>query len=95
MHLCDVSRDFWGSNAIVGAHVPIAAGVALSNKLRKNGKVTMVYFGDGASNEGAFFETMNMAAIWKLPLIFVCENNGYAISVPTSKSQANWWAPGR
>ena len=83
MHLCDVSKDFWGTNAIVAAHIPIAAGMALSNQLKKNDKVTVVYFGDGATCEGAFFETLNMAALWKLPLVFVCENNGYAISVPT------------
>lgn len=83
MHLCDVSKDFWGTNAVVAAHIPIAAGMALSNKLRRNGRVTVVYFGDGATCEGAFFETLNMATLWKVPLVFVCENNGYAISVPT------------
>jgi pyruvate dehydrogenase E1 component alpha subunit len=84
MHLCDVAKDFWGTNAVVAAHIPIAAGMALSNKLRGNGRVVVVFFGDGASCEGAFFETLNMAALWKVPLVFVCENNGYAISVPTS-----------
>src|SRR5215212_3923372 len=83
MHLCDVSKDFWGNNAIVAAHIPIAAGFALSNKLRKNGRVVIVFFGDGATCEGAFFETLNMATLWKVPLVMVCENNGYAISVPT------------
>jgi TPP-dependent pyruvate/acetoin dehydrogenase alpha subunit len=83
MHLCDVSKDFWGNNAIVAAHIPIAAGFALSNKLRKNGRVVVVFFGDGATCEGAFFETLNMATLWKVPLVLVCENNGYAISVPT------------
>jgi len=83
MHLCDVTKDFWGTNAVVAAHIPIAAGMALSNKLRKNGRVTVVYFGDGATCEGAFFETLNMATLWQVPLIFVCENNGFAISVPT------------
>lgn len=86
MHLCDVKRDFWGTNAVVAAHIPIAAGMALSNKLRKNGRVTVVYFGDGASCEGAFFETLNMATLWKVPLIMVCENNGYAISVKTHQA---------
>jgi pyruvate dehydrogenase E1 component alpha subunit len=84
MHLCDISRDFWGTNAVVAAHLPIAGGMALSNKLRGTGRVTTVFFGDGASCEGAFFETLNMATLWKVPLVFVCENNGYAISVPTS-----------
>ena len=83
MHLCGVSRDFWGTNAVVAAHIPIAAGMALANQLRKNGRVTVVYFGDGASCEGAFFESLNMATLWKVPLVLVCENNGFAISVPT------------
>jgi len=84
MHLCDVEKDFWGTNAIVAAHIPIAAGTALANKLKNNGRVTVVYFGDGASCEGAFFETLNMATLWKVPLVLVCENNGFAISVPTT-----------
>lgn len=88
MHLCDVQHGFLGTNAIVAAHIPIAGGVALSNKLRKNSLITACFFGDGASCEGEFFETLNMAALWQVPLIFVCENNGYAISVPTSLSQA-------
>ncbi len=83
MHLCDVRKEFWGNNAIVAAHIPIAAGFALSNKLRNNGRVVVVFFGDGASCEGAFFETLNMATLWKVPLVMVCENNGFAISVPT------------
>jgi pyruvate dehydrogenase E1 component alpha subunit len=86
MHLCDVSRDFWGTNAIVAAHIPIAAGMALANKLRGEARVTAVFFGDGASCEGVFYETLNMAVLWKIPLVFVCENNGYAISVPVEKA---------
>jgi pyruvate dehydrogenase E1 component alpha subunit len=83
MHLCDVSKDFWGTNAIVAAHIPIAGGIALANQLKRNGCVTAAFFGDGATCEGAFFETLNMAALWKVPLVLICENNGYAISVPT------------
>jgi pyruvate dehydrogenase E1 component alpha subunit len=86
MHLCDVSKGYWGSNAIVAAHIPIAAGMALANKLRKNDQVTAVFFGDGATCEGVFYETLNMAVLWNLAIVFVCENNGYAISVPTKKS---------
>jgi pyruvate dehydrogenase E1 component alpha subunit len=89
MHLCDVTHGFLGTNAVVAAHIPIAGGVALSNQLRKNGRVTAVFFGDGSTCEGAFFETLNMAALWKLPLVMVCENNGYAISVPTEKAIPN------
>jgi TPP-dependent pyruvate/acetoin dehydrogenase alpha subunit len=88
MHLCDVTKDFWGTNAIVAAHIPIAGGIALSNKLRKNGRVTAVSFGDGATCEGAFFETLNMSTLWKLPVVFICENNGYAISVTTNMSMS-------
>ena len=88
MHLCDTERDFWGTNAIVAAHIPIAAGIALANQRRKEDRVVVVFFGDGATCEGAFFETLNMATLWKVPLVLVCENNGYAISVPTSKSHS-------
>jgi TPP-dependent pyruvate/acetoin dehydrogenase alpha subunit len=88
MHLCDVSKDFWGTNAVVAAHIPIAAGIALANQLDGNERVVVVFFGDGASCEGAFFETLNMAALWKLPLILVCENNGFAISVRTESAMA-------
>jgi TPP-dependent pyruvate/acetoin dehydrogenase alpha subunit len=88
MHLCDVEHGFFGTNAIVAAHIPMAGGVALANKLRNNSRVTACFFGDGASCEGEFFETLNMAALWKVPLLFVCENNGFAISVPTSMSQS-------
>jgi len=88
MHICDVKNGFLGTNAIVAAHIPIAGGVALSAKLRKTGQVVVCFFGDGASCEGEFYETLNMASLWKIPLIFVCENNGYAISVPTKLSQS-------
>jgi TPP-dependent pyruvate/acetoin dehydrogenase alpha subunit len=87
MHLCDVDTGFLGTNAIVAAHIPIAGGVALSAKLRKTGQVVLCFFGDGASCEGEFFETLNMASLWKIPLVLICENNGYAISVPTRLSQ--------
>jgi TPP-dependent pyruvate/acetoin dehydrogenase alpha subunit len=87
MHLCDAAKGFLGTNAIVAAHIPIAGGAALSAKLRKTGQVVACFFGDGASCEGEFFETLNMAALWKIPLILICENNGYAISVPTRLSQ--------
>jgi len=88
MHLCDVEKDFWGTNAILAAHVPIAAGMALANKKRGNKKITTVFLGDGATSEGAFLETLHMVALWKIPLVIVCENNGYAISVPTHKGKS-------
>jgi pyruvate dehydrogenase E1 component alpha subunit len=86
MHLCDPKIGFMGANAIVAAHIPIAAGVALSNMLKKNQVVTLCFFGDGASCEGVFYETANIAALWKLPLVLICENNEYAISVHVDKS---------
>lgn len=88
MHLCDKDKGFIGTNAIVGAHIPIAGGVALAAKMRAANQVVLCFFGDGASCEGEFFETMNMASLWKIPLIFICENNGYAISVSTKLSQS-------
>jgi pyruvate dehydrogenase E1 component alpha subunit len=88
MHLCDVSRGFYDTNAIVAAHIPIAGGVALSVNLRHGSEVVVCFFGDGASCEGEFYETLNMAQLWKVPLILICENNGYAISVPAHLSQS-------
>lgn len=88
MHICDVKNGFLGTNAIVAAHIPIAGGVALSVQLRKTGQVVVCFFGDGASCEGEFYETLNMASLWKVPLVLVCENNGFAISVPTKLSQS-------
>jgi acetoin:2,6-dichlorophenolindophenol oxidoreductase subunit alpha len=88
MHLSDPSVGLVSTNAIVAGHIPMAGGVALAAQRRGNGQVVAVYFGDGASCEGEFFETLNMAQLWKLPLIFVCSNNGLAISVPTELSQA-------
>jgi TPP-dependent pyruvate/acetoin dehydrogenase alpha subunit len=87
MHLCDKEKGFIGTNAIVAAHIPIAGGAALAAKLRGTKQVVLCFFGDGASCEGEFYETLNMASLWKIPLIFLCENNGYAISVPTKLSQ--------
>lgn len=88
MHLSDPSVGLVSTNAIVAGHIPMAGGAALSCQFRRTGQVVLCFFGDGASCEGEFFEAMNMAMLWKVPLVFVCENNGVAISVPTSKSQA-------
>jgi pyruvate dehydrogenase E1 component alpha subunit len=88
MHLADPSVGLLTTNAIVAGHIPMAGGVALSCKFRKSGQVVLCFFGDGASCEGEFFETLNMSQLWQVPLVFVCENNGIAISVPTEKSQA-------
>jgi TPP-dependent pyruvate/acetoin dehydrogenase alpha subunit len=88
MHLSEPSVGLVSTNAIVAGHIPMAGGAALSCQFRRTGQVVLCFFGDGASCEGEFFEAMNMAMLWKVPLVFVCENNGIAISVPTSKSQA-------
>ncbi len=82
MHLADASRGMMGSNAIVGAHLPIACGTAWSSKIRKSGQVTVCFFGDGTTNIGAFHEALNLAAVWKLPVVFVCENNLYMEYTP-------------
>lgn len=80
MHITSLDLGIYGTNGMVGQGVPIALGAAFANKYKENDHVVVAYFGDGASNEGAVFESMNMAATWKLPLIFVCENNQYAVS---------------
>jgi TPP-dependent pyruvate/acetoin dehydrogenase alpha subunit len=84
-HVTDVSRGVIGMGGIVAGQVPVAGGMALAHKLKGNGRVSVCFFGDGASNEGAVHETANLAAIWDLPLIMICENNGYCISLPVYK----------
>lgn len=81
MHVADVSLGILGANGIVGAGIPIAAGSALASKVWGNKEVTMAIFGDAASNQGVFHESVNMAAAWKLPVVFLCENNNYGVSV--------------
>ncbi|MER9334647.1 thiamine pyrophosphate-dependent dehydrogenase E1 component subunit alpha, partial [Mesorhizobium sp. M0293] len=88
MHIADVAKGNLGANGIVAGGIPIAVGAGLSSKMMKTGKVVVSFFGDGANNEGAFHEALNMAAIWKLPVIFVCENNGYGMSTSTARSTA-------
>ena len=82
MHITSVEHGYWGSHAIIGAHLPIAVGLAWANKLRANDRITACFFGDGATNIGAFHEALNLAAVWHLPVIFVCENNGYMEYTP-------------
>jgi acetoin:2,6-dichlorophenolindophenol oxidoreductase subunit alpha len=84
MHLTKADRGMLGSYAIVGSHLPIAAGAAWSAKLRGTEQVAVAFFGDGATNIGAFHETLNLAAVWKLPVLFVCENNLYMEYTPIS-----------
>jgi TPP-dependent pyruvate/acetoin dehydrogenase alpha subunit len=78
MHVADPRRGIIGANAIVGASLPLATGAALSSKLLRQGRVAVAFFGEGAVNQGAFHESVNLAAIWNLPVVYVCENNRYA-----------------
>jgi pyruvate dehydrogenase E1 component alpha subunit len=89
MHLTDVKRGFLGTSGIVGAGIPHAAGAAWAAQIRKKGEVVYCFFGDGASKQGAFFETLNIASLWKLPAIFVMENNGYNVVTTTAQEDAN------
>jgi len=84
MHITDVERGYYGSFAIVGAHLPIAVGLAWANRIRCTEQVTVCFFGDGAANIGAFHEALNLAALWSLPVVFVCENNQYMEYSPIS-----------
>ena len=88
MHIADVESGNLGANGIVAGGIPIAVGAALAIKKQKRDDVAICFFGDGATNEGAFHEALNMAAIWKLPVVFVCENNKYGMSVSTERSMA-------
>jgi pyruvate dehydrogenase E1 component alpha subunit len=82
MHLTDVKHGAMGSYAIVGAHLPIAAGAAWSAQVRKSGQVSVCFFGDGTTNIGTFHEALNLAVVWRLPIVFVCENNQYMEYTP-------------
>ena len=84
MHLFDAEKNFMGGYAIVGGQLPIAAGLALASQYKEDNRVTLCFLGDGAINEGEFHESMNLAAIWDLPMIFFCENNLYGMGAPAS-----------
>lgn len=86
MHIADFNIGILGANGIVGAGLPIATGSGLTAKLQHTDQVTVCFFGDGAANQGSFHDSVNLAAIWKLPVIYVCENNMYAVSTPASYS---------
>jgi len=87
MHIADLDLGILGANGIVGAGIPIAAGAGLSARMQGRATVTVAFFGDGASNTGAFHEGLNLAAVWNLPVVFVCENNLYAESTPREVHQ--------
>lgn len=88
MHIADLEMGNLGANGIVAGGIPIATGAALASKLKKDGKVTLCFFGDGATSQGAFHEAVNLAAVMKLPVVYVCENNLYGMSVPFKKASA-------
>jgi pyruvate dehydrogenase E1 component alpha subunit len=89
MHLFDISRRFYGGNAIVGGGLPVAIGLALADQALDNGAVTACFFGEGAVAEGEFHESMNLAALWDLPVMFCCENNLYAMGTALERSEAD------
>jgi pyruvate dehydrogenase E1 component alpha subunit len=88
MHMADVTKNYWGGHAIVGAHLPIAAGLALGDVYKKKKAVTICMFGDGATNIGFFHEAVNLSKVWKLPILWVCENNQYGMGTAVDRASA-------
>jgi pyruvate dehydrogenase E1 component alpha subunit len=88
MHMADVSKNFWGGHAIVGAHLPLATGLALGDKYAGRDGVTICMFGDGATNIGFFHEALNLAKVWNLPVLWVCENNLYGMGTAVERASA-------
>lgn len=88
MHMADVEKNFWGGHAVVGAHLPIAAGLALGDKYQNNDGITICMFGDGATNIGYFHEALNLSKVWNLPVLWVCENNKYGMGTSVERASA-------
>jgi pyruvate dehydrogenase E1 component alpha subunit len=88
MHIFDAERRFYGGNAIVGGGLPLAVGLGLADRMQSRPQITCCFFGEGAAAEGEFHESLNLAALWKLPVLFVCENNGYAMGTALDRSEA-------
>jgi pyruvate dehydrogenase E1 component alpha subunit len=88
MHMFSTEADFYGGHGIVGAQVPLGTGLAFANRYRDNGKVSFTYFGDGAANQGQVYESFNMAELWRLPVVYIIENNQYAMGTALDRSSA-------
>ena len=88
MHMFNYEKGMWGGNGIVGGQIPLATGVAFAQKYQKDGGATIVFFGDGAIHQGAFHEAMNLAELWRLPVVFVCENNQYGMGTSVERASS-------
>lgn len=88
MHMADVDRNFWGGHAVVGSHLTLAAGIALAEQYRGTDNAVLCYFGDGATNIGYFHESLNLAGVWNLPVLWICENNQYGMGTAVNRASA-------
>src|SRR5688572_7793028 len=88
MHLADIDKRYWGGYAVVGGHLSLATGIALAEQYRESDGVVLCYFGDGSTNIGYFHESLNLAGVWKLPILWICENNQYGMGTAVSRASA-------